>query len=161
MQCAEEYFDHSTSIISDGGRNPLYWGYDLWNNTATADPATFNGSYSTTLFGDWAVDTIQQHASQPGAKPMYLYLAFQAVHMPLMAPQAAIDRFNASIPDPRRRTFAAMASEMDTAVGRVVDALREAKMLDNTIIVLTTDNVSRAFHWRPCMKSCTCVVVGM
>jgi hypothetical protein len=141
LALAEEYFDHSTSHISDGGNNPLYWGYDFWNNTVTADPATYNGSYSTTVFADWAVETIQQHASQAEPKPMYMYLAFQAVHMPLMAPQAAIDKFNATIADPRRRTFAAMANEMDTAVGRVVGALKAADMLDNTIIVLTTDNV--------------------
>ncbi len=83
-----------------------------------------------------AVKVIEDHNTKA---PLFLYLAFTAAHAPYQAPQKYIDRF-ANIPNETRRTYAAMISCMDDQVGRVVAALKEKGMLENSIIVFHSDN---------------------
>ena len=92
--------------------------------------------YSTTLLGDEAVRLIRGHDP---ARPLYLYLAFNAPHSPYQAPREYLDRY-AGIADPARRTYAAMVTAMDDQIGRVVAALDEAKLRDRTLIVFHSDN---------------------
>jgi arylsulfatase A-like enzyme len=72
-------------------------------------------------------------------KPWFLYLPFNAQHAPLQAPQKYLDRF-AKIEDEKRRTFAAMMSAMDDAVGRVLAKIREMGQEENTLIFFFSDN---------------------
>lgn len=92
--------------------------------------------YSTTLLGNDAVKLIDAHDQ---AKPLFLYLAFNAVHTPYQAPQDYLDRYS-SIEDPSRQAYAASATAMDDQIGRVVDALARKGMLDDTLIVFQSDN---------------------
>ena len=72
-------------------------------------------------------------------RPLFLYVAFNAPHGPLQAPPEAVAAYE-SIQDSRRRTYAAMVSEMDRAVGRILDALRESGMLAQTLVIWCSDN---------------------
>ena len=102
--------------------------------------------------------------------PFLLYFSFYQVHVPLMAPEPVIEKYREKakrlgLPtsedelfsteeqtwpdndDPRlvreRQThavYAAMVESMDTAVGRVVEALREEGVFDNTILCFVSDN---------------------
>jgi arylsulfatase A-like enzyme len=92
--------------------------------------------YSTTLLGDAAVKLIETH--DPDV-PLFLDLAFNAPHAPFQAPKADLDRYM-DIADPSRRAYAAQISAMDDEIGRVVKALDERKMRDNTLIVFQSDN---------------------
>jgi len=92
--------------------------------------------YSTTLLGDDAVKLIEGHDPEV---PLFLYLAFNAVHTPYQAPQAYLDQY-ADIADPSRKAYAASATAMDEQIGRVVAALEDRGMLDNTLIVFQSDN---------------------
>jgi arylsulfatase A-like enzyme len=92
--------------------------------------------YTTTLLGNEAVKLIEGHDS---ATPLFLYLAFNAVHTPYQAPQEYLDQYN-NIEDPSRRAYAASATAMDDQMGRVIAALDQKKMLDNTLIIFQSDN---------------------
>jgi arylsulfatase A-like enzyme len=92
--------------------------------------------YSTTLLGNDAVTLIEHHDP---ATPLFLYLAFNAVHTPYQAPQEYLDQYKHN-EDPSRRAYAASATAMDDQIGRVIAALGEKKMLDNTLIVFQSDN---------------------
>jgi arylsulfatase A-like enzyme len=92
--------------------------------------------YSTTLLGDDAVKLIEQHNP---ATPLFLYLAFNAVHTPYQAPQEYLDKYK-NMEDPSRRAYSASATAMDDQIGRVMRALAEKKMLNNTLIVFQSDN---------------------
>lgn len=92
--------------------------------------------FDNTLFGAEAVRVIQEHDQQ---NPLFLYLAFTAPHTPFQAPQDYIDRFS-HIEDENRRIYAAMIAVVDDEVGKVVAALEERGMRDNTMIVFHSDN---------------------
>ena len=73
------------------------------------------GQYSTELFTQRAEELITKHDVE---QPMFLYLAFQAVHGPIQAPQDVIDELQ-HIKHEGRRNYAAMVVYMDRCIGRV------------------------------------------
>jgi arylsulfatase A-like enzyme len=94
-------------------------------------------AYLTDALGREAVAFIDRHKTP--AKPFFLYWTFNAVHSPLQAPEKYLSRF-ATITDTRRRTYAAMLSAMDDAVGLALAKLREAGLENNTLIFYVSDN---------------------
>ncbi len=91
--------------------------------------------YTTDAYADRAVDWLEKNK----AKPCFLYLPFNAVHAPLEATKKYLDRFPA-ITDEKRKTFAAMMSAMDDAVGRVLAKVRELGQEENTLFFFISDN---------------------
>jgi arylsulfatase A-like enzyme len=91
--------------------------------------------YLTDALGREAVSFIDRHK----AKPFFLYLAFNAVHTPMHATEERLKKF-AGIQDEKRRTYAAMLSAMDDAVGRVLDKLRAEMLEEHTLVFFFSDN---------------------
>lgn len=96
----------------------------------------YEEGYSTTLIGDAAVRTIEAHQ---GDNPLFLYLAFNAPHTPYQAPQEYLDRYP-DVADPNRQAYDAMVTAMDEQIGRVLAALDEKGMRDDTIVIFHSDN---------------------
>ncbi|MBI3679994.1 MAG: sulfatase [Acidobacteria bacterium] len=71
--------------------------------------------------------------------PFLLYLAYNTPHTPLQPASKYLDRF-AHIANERRRKYAAMVSALDDGVGRVLGALREAKLESDTLVFFLSDN---------------------
>jgi arylsulfatase A-like enzyme len=92
-------------------------------------------SYLTDLFADRAVDFINRQKAQP----FFLYVAFNAVHEPTEATDKYLARFP-GITNLRRRTYAAVLSAMDDAVGRIAGSLRTRKLEENTLLIFLNDN---------------------
>jgi arylsulfatase A-like enzyme len=92
--------------------------------------------YTTQLLGADAERIILE---QDPAKPLYLYLAFNAPHTPYQAPEEYIKKFG-HIEEPTRRTYAAMISCLDDEIGRVVRALEKKNMRSDTLILFHSDN---------------------
>ena len=67
------------------------------------------GKYSTIAFADEAVDVIKAHPADP-AHPLFMYLAFQAVHAPPEVPELYVPIYGSHIHDHKRANFAGMAS---------------------------------------------------
>lgn len=102
--------------------------------------------YLTDAFGEEAAAFVERccttKSEEPGtvnAKPFFLYLAFNAVHTPMQATEKYKARFP-GITDPKRRTYAAMLSAMDDAIGLVLTKLEQTGQLNNTLVVFTNDN---------------------
>ena len=98
------------------------------------------GKYATDIFTEEAVKAIEKSDD----KPLFLYLAHLAVHSantysPLQAPAEIVKLFD-YIEDENRRIFAAMLYKLDESVGKVVKALTDNKMIEDSIIIFTTDN---------------------
>jgi arylsulfatase B len=92
--------------------------------------------YSTDLLANEAVRLIE---SRDRSRPFFLYLPFNAPHQPLMAPPDLIATY-AQISDPQRRTYAAMVTSLDQAIGRVRQAIESSGAAENTLIVFHSDN---------------------
>lgn len=72
-------------------------------------------------------------------RPFFLYLAYNAIHTPLQAPKADYDALS-GIKDHRLRVYAAMVRNLDRNVGRVLQALKDRGLDDDTLVIFTSDN---------------------
>ena len=116
-----DYFTHSDAGVLDWFRNNR--------------PVKEEG-YTTQLIGAEAVKFIKR---QKKDSPFYLYLTFNAPHTPYQAPKEYVDRFS-HITEPTRRTYAGMIACLDDEIGKVIDALEQRGLRDNTLIMFHSDN---------------------
>jgi arylsulfatase A-like enzyme len=92
--------------------------------------------YTTDAFGREAVDFIGR--AKPD-EPWFLYLSFNAVHTPMDATKDRLEKFEA-VEDKTRRTYAAMMSAMDDAIGTVLKKLDETGQRNSTLVAFISDN---------------------
>jgi arylsulfatase A-like enzyme len=71
--------------------------------------------------------------------PFFLYLAMNSVHSPLQALRADYDSLS-HIQDHCSRVYGAMIVALDRAVGKILQTLTEQHLLENTIVIFTSDN---------------------
>ena len=116
---------HSYLVSDDKGYGPILRG---------KKKVELNG-YLTDVFATEATQFIERNKE----KPFFLYLAFNAVHTPLEATDAALKEF-ANVKDEKRRTYLAMTRRLDDAVGAVIAKLRELNLEEDTIIFFLSDN---------------------
>ncbi|TKG94206.1 hypothetical protein EYV94_13035 [Puteibacter caeruleilacunae] len=91
----------------------------------------FDG-YLTDVFGDKAVEYIDQFKDNP----FFIFLSFNAVHVPMDATQEDLNRYK----DHPRQKLAAMTWAMDRSVGKVLKKLDQENLTDNTLIFFLSDN---------------------
>lgn len=73
------------------------------------------------------------------SQPFFLYLAFNAPHTPLQAPEDYLKKA-AHIANPQRQTYAAMVMALDDSIGRVLKTLRDNGLEENTLVFFMSDN---------------------
>jgi arylsulfatase A-like enzyme len=115
-----------------------YWGeprtvnyHDLWRDRTEIFE---DGQYTTELFAREAVRFIRERQRDP----FFLYMPFNAPHYPMHAPARYLARFPKL--EPERRTYAAMISALDDAVGQVMATVRELGLAENTLVFFSADN---------------------
>jgi arylsulfatase A-like enzyme len=134
--------------LGSGPRHPLKRGFEEFFGFLGGQHDYFNPagivrgvepagdtSYLTDAIAREAVAYIDRNKS----RPFFLYLAFNAVHTPMQADDVRRKRFD-SITDPKRRTYTAMMSAMDDAVGSVVKKLKDEQLIESTLITFISDN---------------------
>ena len=92
-------------------------------------------AYMTDYLADEAVKAIGANRN----RPFFLYLAFNAPHTPLQALRSDYEALP-QIENHTLRVYAAMIRALDRGVGRVLDALAEYGLGENTLVVFTSDN---------------------
>jgi arylsulfatase A-like enzyme len=88
--------------------------------------------YSTYLLADEAVR--QMRARDP-ARPFFMEVAFNAPHVPLAAPVDLVAKHKAG-----GGVYAAVIEAMDVGIGRVLAAVDDLGLRDDTIVVFYSDN---------------------
>jgi arylsulfatase A-like enzyme len=135
----EDYFSHVAAAQGYDMR------HDQWSRCGPECTRIVNetGNYSTHVFTREAIRVIDEYSSSSSdsTNPLFLYLAFQAVHNPDQVPELYKEPYSLFWPDnPRRQTYAGMLTAADEGIGNVTRALREAGMWEDTLIIFTTDN---------------------
>ena len=91
--------------------------------------------YLTEVFTDKALEFIRKDDE----RPFFLYLAYHPPHWPLEAPDESVAEYR-DIKDVNRRVCAAMITDMDAQIGRIIDYLKSSALDKNTMIVFLSDN---------------------
>ncbi len=81
----------------------------------------------------------KEFISQKKDSSFFLYLSYNAPHVPFQAPQSYFDQFS-HIKDKNRRVYLAMIKALDDAVGDLMSHLEQNDLLENTIIYFISDN---------------------
>ncbi|OWK55259.1 Arylsulfatase J [Lonchura striata] len=115
--------------------SPGICGYDLYENDNAAWDHD-NGIYSTQMYTQKVQQILASHNPR---KPIFLYIAYQAVHSPLQAPGRYFEHYR-SINNINRRRYAAMLACLDEAINNVTLALRKYGYYENSIIIYSSDN---------------------
>ena len=104
--------------------------------------ASFNGGpifeppkYLTDYYTEEAIKVIEANKN----RPFFLYLAHWAPHTPLQASREDYEALS-HIELHRERVYAAMIRSLDRGVGRVMQALRDNGLDENTLVMFTSDN---------------------
>lgn len=104
------------------------WDIPLYRNDEIIERPV-NQVTLTDRYTDEAIQFIK--ANKEG--PFFLYLAHAMVHVPLFVPDRFYD------PDPHK-AFSRTMAHVDESIGRVLDALDEEGLRDNTLVFFTSDN---------------------
>ena len=86
--------------------------------------------YSTDLFADEAIRRIKR---RDAGRPFYMQVAFNAPHFPLAAPQNVVVQHKGDV-------YRAAIHALDIGIGRILSALDEQGLRDNTLVVFFSDN---------------------
>ena len=99
-----------------------------------------DGRYLTDVFTEEAVQFVGRHHDEP----FLLYLAYNAPHLPLEAPEDDVAPFReiGELSEGVCRLYG-MNRAMDRGVGRILEALERHGVAENTIVVFTSDNGPR------------------
>ncbi len=146
--------------------NPLNHGWDVWHGY-TMGNIDFQSHYNTLHEIDWwdgkkkkdepgyVTTLINRHSCQfikdavAKKKPFFLMVSENAVHVPMQGPNDPAVRTDTTCPyrndvdmtdTEYRRVYQDMVREMDKGVGEIMQTLREQGVLENTIIIYTSDN---------------------
>ncbi len=136
------------------GQHPLEKGFDEYYGFDSAQTDYFNSpilfhnrekvaehGYLTREFTDRAIGFIKQS----GDKPVFIYLAYNAVHGPNHAPEETIRR-HSKLPQ-KEAVMAAMVDELDAGIGRVLDCLERTGRAKNTLVFFLSDNGGLPYWW--------------
>lgn len=133
----EQGFDYTRMI----DKNALdYYNYTIVNEENKTVFADKGKDYLTDKLSDYALDFIEKKKTD---EPFFLYLAYSAPHV-LLVPRGdklgkyfwKYEKFNGKF----NPNYAAMIESIDDGVGRIMKTLSEKGLLENTIVVFTSDN---------------------
>jgi len=109
----------------------------LWDGRAMTPVS----GHSDDLFTDRAVDFLKRRK----AGPFFLYVPYITSHFHIEAPPDEVARHRGKFAEkdparPLNATYAAMITRLDTNVGRLLSALDDLGLSDNTLVVFTSDH---------------------
>jgi arylsulfatase A-like enzyme len=97
--------------------------------------------HATDLFSDWAAEYLRGRAKSPD-QPFFLFLAYNAPHFPIEPPDEWLAKVKQRAPemDKNRARNVAFVEHLDAGIGRVLAALTDSGLAENTVVVFTADN---------------------
>jgi arylsulfatase A-like enzyme len=125
------------NFIQDDMSSKHQWGMGRNENAAIRhnDQVVKEKDYLTFAFRDKAKEFI----SSKKDSSFFLYLSFNAPHVPFQAPDNYYEQFK-HIKDSNQRVYLAMIKALDDAVGDLMAHLKKENLEENTIVYFISDN---------------------
>ncbi len=138
-----DYFKGFLGDMMDDYNNHLRGGVNwMRENLLEISPK----GHATDLFTQWSIDYIEKNKSSKN--PFFLFLNYNAPHSPIQPPKkwlsSVIKRERNS--SEGRQKLIAFIEHLDDSVDKVINSLENNNLLDNTIIIFTSDN-GGALHY--------------
>lgn len=97
--------------------------------------------HATDIFTRWTIDYLNERKAKAD-KPFFLYLAYNAPHVPLQPPPAWLEKVKRREPNinPQRLKLAALIEHLDDNIGRITATLKANDQYKNTLIIFSSDN---------------------
>ncbi|KAA5542656.1 sulfatase-like hydrolase/transferase [Roseiconus nitratireducens] len=115
-----------------GGHTNLYHDAVLQRDRT---PVQTRG-YITDVLTNQAIDFLRRDRDQP----FFCYVPYNAPHGPFQVPQELFDRYNTGEISEKTAAVYAMVENIDQNVGRLLAALDQQQVADDTIVIFLTDN---------------------
>ncbi len=102
--------------------------------------------HATDLFSQWSIEYLKEQKNTD--QPFFLYLAYNAPHSPIQPPDEWLKKVKSREKDitGKRAKLVALIEHLDYNVGLVMQALNETDLINNTIVVFTSDNGGSLYH---------------
>ncbi|MFO7774546.1 MAG: sulfatase [Candidatus Hydrogenedentota bacterium] len=88
---------------------------------------------------DRTIDFMERHADQP----FFVHLSHYAVHIPIDTTEELFEKYDAKEPVegyPSNPYYAGMLEQLDDSFGRLLDAIDEMGLADDTVVIFYSDN---------------------
>ncbi|TDG12098.1 hypothetical protein E2F43_17245 [Seongchinamella unica] len=129
--------DHSPSLPNDFGFDYYYGAlysndmapFELYRNRKIDVPAPVDQRYLSERYIDAALGFLEQ----AGAQRFFLYFAHNFPHDPLSARNERLGSSDGGL-------YGDVLEEIDEGIGALIAALRQSGRLDNTLIIVSSDN---------------------
>lgn len=111
--------------------------FDWWLNTEKSNEK----GYTTDLITQHALSFIDQNKENP----FFLYVAHEAPHAPYQVRDSRPERtgapdYNPEPVEDKKKVYGEMIGIMDEGVGKIMAALEEHRLSDNTLVLFISDN---------------------
>ena len=145
------YPEHQGFDINVAGRDygapGSYWyPFEGSWRIPTTDLKVFKESPIEGKKGDYLTDRLMEEGDkfirENSEKPFFLMMSLYAVHSPLQGKPEKVALYE-KVPKEQRQgdpRYAAMVETVDDGVGRLMTALREKEIEENTLVIFTSDN---------------------
>jgi arylsulfatase A-like enzyme len=129
-------FDYTRMI----GKNSLdYYNYSIFIDSFQNEFVDKGTEYLTDKLTEYGVEFIEKSKENP----FFLYLAYSAPHVVIVPrPDKLMKYFRkySATAEKFNPYYSAMVESLDDGVGRILGALEKAGVIENTIIIFTSDN---------------------
>jgi arylsulfatase len=118
-----------------------------------ADPDSYTAYRGRTYAMDAMIDDAEAFIRTHAEGPFFLYLPVPVPHVALQVPEESVREYAGEFPETPyrgergylphrtpRAAYAAMITRMDEGIGRLLGALTELGVSDNTVVLFTSDN---------------------
>jgi len=134
------------------GEDPKIQGFDTnIGGSHAGHPKSYFSPYKNKYLidgedGEYLTDRLTSEAtnfiSNNKEKPFFLYLPYFTVHTPLQGKDALVKKYKSKINGDNRfnAKYGAMVENMDENIGKLLSALEEFKIAENTIVIFLSDN---------------------
>jgi len=129
-------FDYSRMI----GKNGLdYYNYSIFLDSYQNEFTDDGTEYLTDKLTEYGVEFIQQNAQ----KPFFLYMAYSAPHVFIVPRGDKLRKYFFKYGNSEEKFnpyYSAMVESLDDGVGQIIATLKEQGLLENTLVIFTSDN---------------------